>query len=433
YPISPYLDAGYLFGSTQGSNLLARVTHHSANDNNVENQRFMDNDLLLKGSAYTDLGFAVDGQVDISLDNHFFYGYDRVDTTFTTEDVKHRINLVGVGAKLYNSSETQGNLNYWAGFDVYKLTNNYATKETGLLIDLGLTKWLGDHPLTVKLGTDLTRLKDTAVQKLNNFFLNPTFSFGTNAVRAKIGGRLASANEEFSFFPDVEVLLNLAGGNISVFAGAGGQLQKNNYRILSDYNPFLVSELSEIRNTHYFDLFAGVRGSLAGMEFSLQGGFKPTKDLALFDVNLEKPWIRFTVLYDTVDIVYFKGSIKGPVFRNVEVHGSIVQNIYTTEVEDKAWLLPQLQANAGVTYLGLQQKLRLKAEVFVNDAVPFQEVDFGDEPNLLFDVSLAADYYLTEHLGLFVHLNNLASTKYRRWYNYPTYGLNVLGGVTARF
>ncbi len=433
YPISPYLDAGYMFGSTQGSNLLARVSHHSANDKNVENQRFMDNDLLLKGTAYTDQGFAVDGAAKVSIDNHYFYGYDREDTTFTKEDVQQRLNVVGLGAKIYNSGETQGNLNYWAGFDVYRLTNNHATKESGLVLDLGLTKWLGDHPLTIQLGTDLTRLKDTTVQKLNNFFINPSFSFGTNTIRAKVGARLTSANESFSYFPDVEVLVNLAGGNLSVFAGAGGKLQKNNYRVLSEYNPFLVSELADMRNTHYFDFYGGLRGTIAGLEFSLQGGFKPTKDLALFEADLDKPWIRYDVLYDTVDIVYFKGSVKGPIFKNVEVHGSISQNIYTTTVEDKAWMLPKLQANGGVTYTGLDQALRLTAEVYVSDAVSFVDLDFGDEPNLLFDVSLSADYYITKSLGVFVHLNNLASTKYRRWYNYPSYGLNVLGGITARF
>ena len=40
YPLSPYLDGGYLFGTEGGSNLLARVSHHSAHDKNIENQRF---------------------------------------------------------------------------------------------------------------------------------------------------------------------------------------------------------------------------------------------------------------------------------------------------------------------------------------------------------------------------------------------------------
>ena len=59
YPISPYLDAGYLFGSESSSNVLARITHHSANDKNYANQRFSDNDALLKGTLQTNRGFAL--------------------------------------------------------------------------------------------------------------------------------------------------------------------------------------------------------------------------------------------------------------------------------------------------------------------------------------------------------------------------------------
>jgi hypothetical protein len=30
-------------------------------------------------------------------------------------------------------------------------------------------------------------------------------------------------------------------------------------------------------------------------------------------------------------------------------------------------------------------------------------------------------------------LNNVASVKYQRWYRYPSYGFNVLGGISVRF
>ncbi|MCB0685011.1 MAG: hypothetical protein KDC53_00760 [Saprospiraceae bacterium] len=435
YPISPYLDAGYLFGSESNSNLLARITHHSANDKNFANRRFSDNDALLKGTLETNRGFAIDGYSSVSIDNYAFYGYDHEDTTnnFTAEDVKNKLNLYELGLKVYNSTETDATLNYWAGFDVYRFANNFATRETGLKLDLGLTKWFGDNPLSIAIGTDLTRLKDTTIQKLNNFFVNPTFSFGTSSLRFKMGGRLASSNEEYFIFPDVELLISLAGNGLSLFAGADGGLRKNNFKILSQYNPFLVSELSDIRNSQYYDFYAGVKGRVSGVEYSAQAGYKPTNDLALFQVNQDKPWNRFDILYDTAKIIYIQASLKGQILNNLDISGSIVQNFYDLNNQDRAWYLPKLQGNVGLSYLALDQKLRLKAEVYVNDAVPFQKLDFPEEPNLLFDVSLGADYFLTENFGLFLHVNNLSTNQYRRWYGYPGFGLNVLGGITARF
>ncbi len=435
YPLSPYLDVGYRFDQGTGSHLLTRLSHHSANDNNIENQRFSDTDLLLKGTYQSDYGFAVDGKVNISLDRNYFYGYNREDTsTYTKEDVQNKLNIYEVGAEIYNGTESSAKLNYWVGVDAYALANNFATRETGLNLDLGLTKWFGDSPLTIALGTDLTRLKDTTIQKLNNFYANPSFSFGTQSVRLKFGARMETSNEAYFFYPDVEVLLNVAGNNLSIFFGADGGLRKNNYRILSEYNPFLVSELTDMRNSSYYDFYAGIKGIVSGLEYSVQGGYKPTDDLALFQTNLDKPWMRFDVLYDTVNIIYFKGSVKGSVLSNLDLSASAVYNLYDTKHEEEAWYLPQLQANVGVAYLAFNQQLRLKADVFVKDPVAFEDdLPFGDEPNLLLDVSLGADFFFTENVGVFVHLNNLSANNYRRWYNYPTYGLNVLGGITARF
>ncbi|MBK8506306.1 MAG: hypothetical protein IPL46_31360 [Saprospiraceae bacterium] len=435
YPISPYLDAGYLFGSSSASNLLARISHHSASDKNYENQRFSDNDFLLKGTLQTNQGFSVDGFTSVSVDNYAFYGYDHEDTTntFTAEDVKNKLNLYEVGLKIYNSNETNAKLNYWAGVNAYRFANNFATRETGLNLDLGLTKWFGDNPLSIVLGTDLTRLKDTSIQKLNNFYINPTFSFGTSSLRFKMGAQLASSNEEYFIYPDIELLVSLAGNKLSLIVGADGGLRKNNFKILSSYNPFLVSELSEIRNSQYYDFYAGVKGNISGIEYSAQAGLKPTNDLALFEVNTIKPWNRFDILYDTANIIYIQASLKGRLLDNLDISGSIVQNFYDLNHEEKAWHLPKLQGNVGLSYLALDQQLRLKAEVFVNDAVPFKNLDLPDEPNLLFDISLGADYFITENFGLFLHLNNLSTNQYRRWYGYPGFGLNVLGGITARF
>ncbi len=436
YPLSPYLDAGYRLGRSDGSNVLARFTHHSANNNNIENQRFSINDFLVEGTLLTDYGFAVDGVLDVDLDRHYFYGYDQSDTTVTFDknDVVNKINIFEIGGRIYNATETTSTLNYWAEFKAYLLANNFATRETDLTIDVGLTKWFGDNPLTVELGSDLTRLKDTVVQTLNNFYINPSFSFGTRDLRIKFGASLATSMEEFHFFPDVEVLYNLLGNNLTIFAGADGGLRKNSFRALTDYNPFLDPHLSDMRNSKYYDFYGGVKGIVSGLEYSLQGGYKPTSDLALFQTNLHEPWIRFDVLYDTVNIIYFKGSLKGQLFDNFHVSGSVVQNIYDTKTQEEAWYLPNLQVNAGVSYLTLSDQLRLKAEIYFTDAVAYQDdPEFGEAPNALFDVSLGADFFITENFGLFLHLNNLAANEYRRWYNYPTYGINVLAGITARF
>ena len=49
------------------------------------------------------------------------------------------------------------------------------------------------------------------------------------------------------------------------------------------------------------------------------------------------------------------------------------------------------------------------------------------------DVNLGLEYRYNKRISAFVQLNNLASQRYMRWYNYPVQIFQVMGGITARF
>ena len=49
------------------------------------------------------------------------------------------------------------------------------------------------------------------------------------------------------------------------------------------------------------------------------------------------------------------------------------------------------------------------------------------------DANLGVEYRYNKRISAFVNVNNLAAQRYKRWYNYPVQGLQVMGGVTFRF
>ena len=51
----------------------------------------------------------------------------------------------------------------------------------------------------------------------------------------------------------------------------------------------------------------------------------------------------------------------------------------------------------------------------------------------LIDVNLSANYFITKNIGIFVDLNNLGFQKWQRFYRYPTYQFQVIGGVKLSF
>jgi outer membrane receptor protein involved in Fe transport len=49
------------------------------------------------------------------------------------------------------------------------------------------------------------------------------------------------------------------------------------------------------------------------------------------------------------------------------------------------------------------------------------------------DINIGADYRISKDFSAFIDLNNLTNQTYQRWFNYPTYGFNVIAGVTFIF
>lgn len=443
-PQSVYGEASYHVQIDKMADLLFRIKHHAADLSNdkVENQSFAQTNLSGKGTWYSEQGFGLKGHLDYEADRVHFYGYnfDGTDTMgIPAEEVRQVFKTFSAGAAIFNATQNVGDINYDAGFDLYLLSDNYAARETGLLLEMDATKWIGEaHPLHLGLRIDLSGYEDTTTQKLNTYTLNPSFAFHGDVFKLKGGLRLVSFEQEFSVYPDLEATVQLAGNKLMVFAAAQGDREKNTFRSLSRYNPFIASRFPALRlkTTDYLDFYGGLKGNLNIVEYSAKVGFKRANDLPLFvldttDLSIRR---RFATLYDTVRIFYVAGSLLARPFEGVELGGAVRQNVYDLNNQAKAWHLPALTINGFVTYTALDGELRVRGDLFVENGVPVPRPDgTPDNLNGLFDLSLAVDYRFTEHISVWLQLNNLLNNERQRWQYYPTYGLNFLMGASARF
>ena len=137
-----------------------------------------------------------------------------------------------------------------------------------------------------------------------------------------------------------------------------------------------------------------------------------------------------------VDIVNISGSISATPFKGLQVVGTVSQNIYDPKVERKPWHLVGTEINVQAIYTDVEGKFKGTAQMFLQDGV-WTTTSFipgrFEELNALFDLSLEGEYWFADNFGAFLQLNNLLDNTRYRWYFYPTYGINVLGGITVRF
>lgn len=419
--------------------------HTVSNDKNVENQRFSNNEIDFKGTYYFDQGFAVKGNIGYTTNGVNYYGYNDLNEelglegedkySFDKDQVKQRFNIVDFDFSIFNGQRTQGDFNYSAGIKSYIFSDNYASDEKGFLLDLNAVKWFDEkHPLSIGLRTDFTNYNDTMKQTLNNFYLEPSFTYHADAFQVKVGANITSHDDNFSFFPDIEASANVVAGIATAYVGIDGSLQKNNLRSLTDYNPFIFTRI-QVQNSKWTEYYGGVKGTIAGITYNGQVSYKNVDDLALFQIrDPQDSLVRFNVLYDTASIVTVKGSLTVPVMEGLEVLGSVSQSVYSMEREEKPWHLPSFTLNAAAKYTAPENLFTLRADMFLENGVPYTNTA-GETENLnaLFDISLLGEYNFNKNIGAWIQLNNIATNKRQRWFRYPTMGLNFLVGVKAKF
>lgn len=439
-PTSLYGEAGYYFARKDKFDARLWGRHHSMNNRSIENQRFFNNDLKLSSNIFLKNNLAVEANAGLSADRVHFYGYNR--DSFSGIDaggVRQNFNLIELGGRVYNKERTSNDLNFYAAPKIYRLADYYVNKETGLDFRFGAEKWFQEkHLLEMVIRTDFTSYSDLTTQKLTNIYLQPAFTYHLDFMNIKVGGNFASNRDVFYIFPNAELTLRVLGDGVQLFAGANGDLRKNTYRTISEYNPFVQMRGSNIRNTQMRNYFAGIRGNLGWLDYTGQAGWSNARDLALYQTLFQKvgpvQLTRFRVLYDTANIFNLQGTVKLSPIKNLTVTGTLSQNVYSMRNEAQAWGLPGLEGNFGALYTLLEGKAQVRAECYIADRIHrLDERKTATKSSALLDFNIGGQYFFTKQVGAFLQISNLFNNRRERWYNYPIYGTNVLVGVSAKF
>ena len=85
----------------------------------------------------------------------------------------------------------------------------------------------------------------------------------------------------------------------------------------------------------------------------------------------------------------------------------------------------------------IADKIYMRSELYFNDGV--YALNYAPaRPEYMkldsyIDINLGVEYRYSKILSAFVQLNNLGMQKYFKWYNYPSYRLNAIAGITYSF
>jgi outer membrane receptor protein involved in Fe transport len=269
-----------------------------------------------------------------------------------------------------------------------------------------------------------------------------------NRFKAKIGVDIvidAGVKTKAHLYPVAELKYSMFNDIFIPYAGLRGGLKQTTFKSLTADNEFILPNVALRNENTAIDVYGGIKGTLSKrMSFNLSASFARVQNKALFVTDTTfSVGNKFNLLYDTLNLTTIEGSLSYQLNEKLKIDGigrfysyGLLNNTY-------AWNLPQWQAIARGSYnlfdkflvnLDLNFEGGRKALVYaMEEDVTVENNQFAKSLGLVADINLGLEYRYNKRLSAFIQMNNLASQRYNRWYNYPVQIFQFMGGVTARF
>ncbi|MDD2986939.1 TonB-dependent receptor [Flavobacterium sp.] len=297
-----------------------------------------------------------------------------------------------------------------------------------------------------------------------NFGLNPSFTLNQDELSLNIGlslfysADLENSDSKFFVYPNITASYKVVGDLMILYGGAEGTLQQNSYRDFTNENPFLSPTLYIAPTDRPFDIFAGLKGKLAGnISYNVRGSFMQEKGRALFKNNLfpnaTAPGLSslaayqfgnsFEVVYDNLRTVRFFGELNADLSKNVSAGIQGTLSTFSVSDEAEAWNLPAMTLNANLA-VTITEKWFAGANVFFVG----ERKDQTAKPSLIdpafyefktvtlssyFDVNANVGYDFNDRLSFFLRANNMLNQSYEKWLNYPSQQFQIMLGANYKF
>ncbi|QMW05693.1 TonB-dependent receptor [Spirosoma foliorum] len=444
---SSFLGEGFV-GINALSNLALEgsVRHLSSGLGPVDGKNSAQSDTRVRvtGKYLTD-AFKLQADLGYDRNAYNFYGYSReyaAQPTFSPDLIKQRLNTINfkIGIENANSDNT---IDYSLRTGITSLSDRFNASETDWGTNFNASLGITDNVYAlIAADAYVTQRTDGSILDNRNLFrVKPTFKYATSLFTVTAGINAVNQTDQRQgindtrAFPVIDVDVAPV-GNIHIFAGVDGDINRNTLRSLLGENKWLAPQVLLANTVKSIDIYGGTKGALGG-GFSYEGkvSYARYRNFSTFN-NSTPDSTKFFVLYDggitnvlTVSgqLAYaqkdkFRSTLKADFFN------------YGLDRLEAAWGRPRTSATWTNSYI-LNKKLFVTADLYFYEGIQNKNFTSGITYTLkpIYDANLKIDYFLGKQVSAFVALNNIFSQNYQRYLYYQTQGLNFLGGISYSF
>jgi len=418
------------------------------------------NEAEVSGTKYFD-EHTLTGKVFYYRDGLHLYGYkpaDFPDTIIEKDDVKQHYYTAGAAATFGSSYKDADELNHTFGLSYYHMAGMYENAENNVKFTATLDKRydllkLGsDQVLGVSAGYNFLNQHDSLGPVNSGLILiNPFIKAQVNEYSLMAGIKMNFATGSGAvarLYPVVEARLELIPNALKLFAGISGGMERTSLQNITEQNLYISSVIPWNYVYDKFKIYGGFQSNIS-RSFNFNGSISSSSydNYPLFVTDTSAFLLNtFTVIYDKINTVKLKGELEFVKSARLRLALNGTYTHYKTYKQEYAWYKPAYELEFTGRY-DIQSKIVLTAKAVVNGPVwalvPMQGIELkAGEPVYTFearkidgwaDINLGAEYRFNKALSFWINFNNLTNSKYYRWNNYRSYGINLLGGVSYSF
>lgn len=436
--VTPFLEA-YL-GSKRAKDYLYNVyvRHMSSEQGPVAGKNSANGRTeAVVGGKYFDGTNAISGSLIYDRMRTHYYGYNPV-LDLNSDDIEQVYNKFS--AK-FGVERTNKNVPYdyhfttiWGFFK-----DKRDARENKFYFDMGGAYAINDEmEIRIDLLSTLSKRKDLTEVNRNYVNLMPRFNVSKDQFDLSAGFNVAGDNDSgrgVKVYPAIEAGYRL-NSTFRVFAGYEGGVEMNTFESVVQENAWMTAGF-DLRNTEkQSDIYGGASMELLeNLDLTVKASQASLNDMT-FITNDIADSTRFNILYDggTTKRLAVSTAL------NYESKGVLRSSLhfdyysYTLSTLAQAWHRPDFKVDFNNTFYPID-KLQLTADFYYMGGLMGLNGETGQAQKLedIFDLNLSGRYDINNRFDVFIQINNVLGQNYQRYLNYPSRGLQAMGGVSVTF
>lgn len=431
---TPFIQLGLSNGRTQPFQ-YGLLASHISSKGPIENQNYSKDNALLYG-RYFSATHEFHGSISYYRHGIRYYGYDHDTAKFSKSDVNQAYNTIEVKAGLSNTQENALKLDYQPELKISSLFDAHKRQESTFSIFLpAQVEVFKDISIIADFKGDFSSYIDNDQTHTNNLLaIHPAVKIAKPTFMLHAGINPTWTNNGFYLLPDIVNETDLIKDKLILSSGWISYFDQNTYANLIKENPFLGNYDSPL-NTRVEEKYTGIKGTInSHFTYNTKFAFLNYSDRPLFVNDSGYGNTFYTVNEESMKAYQLHAEIG---YLNEERFQLKLSgdwyNYFKQTSYKKPWGLRPFAANLSGQYI-FGKKLLFSADLYALSGSFYPDgTGRSRKTKGVFDVNAGASYQINNQFNVWFDANNLLNSHYERWNNYPSLGLNILGGIMIKF